>query len=109
MKIRSVTVEEAKRLQKEGPGAPGWNSSMQEDLGEIKEITQLRGGKCQLAGARWWYLGLLEVSSGDTATDSCLDHPISNPTLDHPETCREKHKNPYCRYPFGKHVSLSIT
>lgn len=33
---------------------------MRRDLGETKEILQLGAGRCQVAGGRWWLLGLLE-------------------------------------------------
>ena len=58
MKIRSVAVEEAAGIQTAGPG---WGSSMAANLGETKEIQQIGGGRCQLAGGCWWMLGLLEV------------------------------------------------
>ena len=70
MKIRSVSLQEAERIQGSVPGAPGWQSSMQEDLGEVKEIRDFSGGRCQLAGGRWWMLGLLETPGtrqGDAA------------------------------------------
>ena len=38
----------------------GWDSSMAQHLGEIKEITDFRAGRCELEG-EWWMLGLLEA------------------------------------------------
>eukprot|EP00435_Cladocopium_sp_Y103_P062253 s978_g23.t2 len=67
VKIRSVSVEEAERIQDRGEA--GWFGSMQGDLGEVKEIQQFGAGRCQLAGGRWWMLGLLDVS-GRQADDS---------------------------------------
>ena len=89
VKIRSVTVREAERIQHEGPrGASsrnagagganvdqqrqfsgtkdqhfltGWDTSMEGQLGEIKEIQQLRAHSCQLTGGLWWMFGLLET------------------------------------------------
>ena len=104
VKIRSVSAEEAEGVQSSGPapragwvmqsfdkmtcvhrkfGASsadvtisGWDSSMAQHLGEIKEITDFRAGRCELEG-EWWMLGLLEACDGRPESTSDAESDTS--------------------------------
>ena len=45
--IKSVSVEDAESVQDAGPG---WDDSMQEDLGQVKQIEAFGPGRCRLDG-----------------------------------------------------------
>ena len=93
VKIRSVSAEDAENLQSSGPAGEffsmglvvvlayifcwgggtlwaGWDSSMQRDLGQTKQIEQLGGGSCEVSGGWSWMLGLLEACDTHTVTGS---------------------------------------
>ena len=52
----------AEAAKKIASPSPGWGTSMEGQLGEIKEIRDFSGGRCQLTDGLWWMLGLLTAS-----------------------------------------------